>query len=110
MNKHPVAIIVTRLLRGALLLVLVLIAINIIWFAQGQPQSGNKSPTNFETARNGVHSVNAAKRRDQACPERSRNGYAQPNTYLYARSHTNAPPNSTRSPDSALEERTLPFS
>jgi hypothetical protein len=110
LNKHPVAIIVTRLLRGALLLVLVLLGINMIWLAQGQPQSSNKSRTNFNASRNGVHSVNASKRRDQACPERSRNGYAQPNTYFYARSHTNAPPNSTRSPDSALEERTLRFS
>jgi hypothetical protein len=61
MNKHPVAIIVTRLLRGALLLVLVLLGINMIWLAQGQPQSSNKSRTNFNASRNGVHSINAAK-------------------------------------------------
>ena len=51
MNKRPLTTIVTRLFRGAFFIVLLFIAINIIWIAQGQPPSSNKPLTNSETSR-----------------------------------------------------------
>src|SRR5437867_5534885 len=61
MNKHPVTIVVTHLLRGAFFLALLFIAINWVRLAQGQPRSTTKSQTNSETSRNSVHSANGTK-------------------------------------------------
>src|SRR5437660_4209910 len=61
MNKHPVTIVVTHLLRGVFFLALLFIAINMVRLAQGQPRSTTKSQTNSETSRNSVHSANGTK-------------------------------------------------
>jgi hypothetical protein len=52
MNKRLLTTIVTPFLRGASLLVLVFIAVNMIWLAQGQPPSGKDSEIRSQTSRN----------------------------------------------------------
>src|SRR6266480_1851553 len=62
MNKRPLTTIVTRLLRGALFLTLLFIAINVVRLAQAQPQRITKSQINSETSRsNSLHSANGTK-------------------------------------------------
>ena len=61
MNKRPLTTIVTHLVRGALFLALLFIAINMIRLAQGQPQSNKRSQTNSETSRNGLGTTNGVK-------------------------------------------------
>src|SRR5215467_5193226 len=51
MNKRPLTTIMTRFLRGASFLVLVFITINMIWLAQGQPQSSKNSQFSSQTSR-----------------------------------------------------------
>ena len=54
MNKRPLTTtIVTHIVRGASFIVLLFIGINVIRFAQAQPQS-NKSSINSETSHNDV--------------------------------------------------------
>ena len=56
MNKRPLTTtIVTHLLRGASFIALLFIGINMIRFAQAQPQN-NKSSINSETSHNDVRS------------------------------------------------------
>ena len=57
MNKKPLTTIVTRLLRGALLIILLFIAIDLIRLAQGQPQNSNS----FHTPRNDLSNTAGAK-------------------------------------------------
>ncbi len=52
MNKRPLTTIATRLLRGALFIVLLFFAINIISIAHAHPPGSNKPLTNFETSSN----------------------------------------------------------
>jgi hypothetical protein len=61
MTKRPIAMFVTHLLRGAFFLVLLFLAINMIRFAQGQPQNSKSSPINSGTSRNGLRSTGGAK-------------------------------------------------
>jgi hypothetical protein len=61
MNKRLLTTIVTHLVRGAFFLALLFIAINMVWFVQGQPQSNKRFETNFETLRNGLGTPHAAK-------------------------------------------------
>jgi hypothetical protein len=61
MNKYPVTIIVTRLLRGAFFVALLFIAISAIRVAQGQQKSSKGSQTNSETSRNSLSSANGTK-------------------------------------------------
>ena len=61
MNKRPLTTIATRLLRGALFIVLLFFAINIIWLAHAHPSGSNKPLTNFETSSNAFRSVNGAR-------------------------------------------------
>jgi hypothetical protein len=61
MNKYPVTIIVTRLLRGAFFVALLFIAISAIRVAQGQQKSSKGSQTNSETSRNSLSSANRTK-------------------------------------------------
>ena len=62
MNKRPLTTIVTHLLRGALFLTLLFIAINVVRLAQAQPQRITKSQINSETSRsNSLHSANGTK-------------------------------------------------
>jgi hypothetical protein len=53
MNQRPLSTTVTPLLRGASFLVLVFIAINMIWLAQGQPQISKDPQISSQTSRNG---------------------------------------------------------
>ena len=61
MNKRPLTTIAPRLLRGALFIVLLFFAINIIWIADAHPPGSNKPLTNFETSSNAFRSVNDAR-------------------------------------------------
>ena len=61
MNRRLLTTITTHLLRGALFIVLLFSAINMIWLAQAQPQSSNRSQTNSETSRNGPGATNGPK-------------------------------------------------
>ncbi len=61
MNKRPLTTIVTHLLRGASFIVLVFVAVNMIRFAQAQPQSNKRPQTNSDTSRNDLRSANGAK-------------------------------------------------
>jgi hypothetical protein len=61
MNKRRLTSVVTHLVRGAFFLALLFIAINMIRFAQGQPQSSTRSQTTSETSRNGLGNTNGAK-------------------------------------------------
>ena len=61
MNKRPLTTIAPRLLRGALFIVLLFFAINIIWIAHAHPSGSNKPLTNFETSSNAFRSVNSAR-------------------------------------------------
>ena len=61
MNKRPLSTTVTHLVRGAFFLALLFIATNMIWLAQGQPQSSKRSQTNSETSRNGLGTTNGSK-------------------------------------------------
>ena len=55
MNKRPLTTtIVTHLLRGAFFVALLFIGINMIRFAQAQPQSNKRPQTNSETSRNDI--------------------------------------------------------
>ncbi len=63
MNKKPITTIVTHLLRGAFFLALLLIAIDMIRLAQGQPQSSSRPQTNSDTSLNNLRSANGAKDR-----------------------------------------------
>ena len=61
MNKRLLTTIVTHLVRGGCFVALLFGAINMIWFAQAQPQSSKRSQTNSETSRNGLATTNGAK-------------------------------------------------
>ena len=62
MNKRPLTTtIVTHLLRGAFFVALLVIGINMIRFAQGQPLSNERPQTNSETSRNDLRTANGAK-------------------------------------------------
>ena len=61
MNKRPLTTIATRLLRGALFIVLLFIAVNIISIAHAHPPGSNKPLTNFETSSTAFRSVNSAR-------------------------------------------------
>src|SRR5258708_38472146 len=58
MNKRPLTTIVTHLLRGAFFVALLFIGINMIRFAQAQPQSNKRPQTNSETSRNDLRTAN----------------------------------------------------
>ena len=63
MNKRPLTTIVTHLVRGALFLAL-LIAINMIRLAQGQPQEVARGPRPTpRTSRNGLGTTNGVEDR-----------------------------------------------
>jgi hypothetical protein len=61
MNKRSLTITMSLLLRGTFSLALLFIAVNMIWSAQGQPQSSKRSLTGAETSSNGIRSANGAK-------------------------------------------------
>src|SRR5262245_30759135 len=61
MNRRLLTIIATDQLRGASFIVLLFVALNLIWLAQGQQAAGNKSLTNSKTSSNRLVSVNGAK-------------------------------------------------
>jgi hypothetical protein len=61
MNKRPLAIIVTHLLRGASFLVLLLVAITMIRLALGHPQNSKSSQINSETSPNSLRSPNSTR-------------------------------------------------
>lgn len=56
MNKKPLTTIVTHLLRGAVFLALLFIAINMIRLAQGQKESSSRPQTNSDTSLNNLRS------------------------------------------------------
>jgi len=66
MNKRPLTTIVAHFLRGASSLVLVFIAINTIWLAQGQPQSTRDSQKGSHTSRNIVGAKTVVRVHDSA--------------------------------------------
>ena len=90
MNKRPLTTIATRLLRGALFIVLLFFAINIIWIAHAHPSGSNKPLTNFETSSNAFRSVNGARTtvRIHGTAERSQIASPQQN---YSVTSTRAP-------------------
>ena len=61
MNKRLLTTIGMHLLRGALFIVLLLVAINLMCVAQGQPASSSKPVTDPETSPNYLGRVNGAK-------------------------------------------------
>jgi hypothetical protein len=61
MNKRPLTAIVRLLLRGVFPVALIFVGINMIRFAQAQPQSTRRPQPNAGTSRNGLPSVNGAK-------------------------------------------------
>jgi len=61
MNKRLLTTIVTHLVRGGCFVALLFGAINMIWFAQAQPQSSKRSQTKSETSRKGLATTNGAK-------------------------------------------------
>ena len=90
MNKRPLTTIATRLLRGALFIVLLFFAINIIWLAHAHPSGSNKPLTSFETSSNAFRSVNGARTtvRIHGTAERSQIASPQQN---YSVTSTRAP-------------------
>ena len=61
MNKRPLTTVVMFLLRGAFPIALLFIGINMIRFAQAQPQSNKGLQTNAGTSHNDVRSANGTK-------------------------------------------------
>jgi hypothetical protein len=64
MNKRPFTAIVAHLLRGASFVVLVVIAISMIWLAQGQPQSSDNAQRPRNSLRNSADAKTFVKVRD----------------------------------------------
>jgi hypothetical protein len=61
MNKRLLITIAPHVVRGAFVIALLFIAINLIRLSQAQPQSNNRLQTNSETSRNLVGNNNSAK-------------------------------------------------